>query len=198
MDHERFRLVLARLTAKREVAAVLSDPPEGAASLELGDDERRCPHCTLAGLCRGAKRAACAVSGARSAGRRSAHGHGAVRAAPQGAVLRRLACRGRDAGFCAEHGASLAPPLSQRCARRRTGLRDCRGGRDLLQTEAEPQAAQARRQGPKARPFARAGAAGRRRSRRRDPRHTLPALNADSVKEVLDCAAGLRDLPRSS
>ena len=58
MDHERFRDWFSRvdeLTAaqRKEVAAVLSDPPEGAASLaavELGvDDERRCPHCGAGG-----------------------------------------------------------------------------------------------------------------------------------------------------
>ena len=58
MDHERFRdwfSLVDELTAaqRKEVATVLSDPPEGAASLaaiELGvDDERRCPHCASAG-----------------------------------------------------------------------------------------------------------------------------------------------------
>ncbi len=58
MDHERFRDWFSRvdeLTAaqRKEVAAMLSDPPEGAASLaaiELGvDDERRCPHCGAGG-----------------------------------------------------------------------------------------------------------------------------------------------------
>ena len=52
MDHERFPDWFSHvdeLTAaqRKEVATVLSDPPEGAASLaaiELGvDDERRCP-----------------------------------------------------------------------------------------------------------------------------------------------------------
>ncbi len=58
MDHERFREWFSRvdeLTAaqRKEVSAVLSEPPEGAASLaaiELGvDDERRCPHCGAGG-----------------------------------------------------------------------------------------------------------------------------------------------------
>ena len=58
MDHERFRDWFSRvdeLTAaqRKEVAAVLSDPPEGAAALaaiELGvDDERCCPHCGAGG-----------------------------------------------------------------------------------------------------------------------------------------------------
>ena len=58
MDHERFRDWFSRVdeltaTQRKEVAAVLSDPPEGAASLaaiELGvDDERRCPHCDAGG-----------------------------------------------------------------------------------------------------------------------------------------------------
>lgn len=54
MDHERFRDWLSRVdqstaVQRNQVAAMLSDPPEGAASLaaiELGvDHERRCPHC---------------------------------------------------------------------------------------------------------------------------------------------------------
>ena len=58
MDHERFRDWFSRLdeltaAQRKEVAAVLSDPPEGAASpaaIELGvDDERRCPHCGAGG-----------------------------------------------------------------------------------------------------------------------------------------------------
>ena len=58
MDHDRFRDWLSRvdeLTAaqRSEVAAVLSEPSEGAAALaaiELGvDEERRCPHCGAGG-----------------------------------------------------------------------------------------------------------------------------------------------------
>ena len=58
MDHERFRDWFSRvdeLTAaqRKELATVLSDPPEGVVSLaaiELGvDDERRCPHCGAGG-----------------------------------------------------------------------------------------------------------------------------------------------------
>ena len=57
MDHKRFRDWFSHvdeLTAvqRKELAAVLSDAAEGAASLaaiELGvDDERRCPHCASA------------------------------------------------------------------------------------------------------------------------------------------------------
>ena len=58
MDHERFREWFSRvdeLTAvqRKEVAAMLSEPSEGAAALaaiELGvDDERRCAHCGAGG-----------------------------------------------------------------------------------------------------------------------------------------------------
>ena len=66
--------MLMSLTAaqRKEVAAVLSDPPEGAASLaaiELGvDDERRCPHCASAGAvsrgkARGLRRYRCKACG---------------------------------------------------------------------------------------------------------------------------------------
>ena len=77
MDHKRFREWFSHvdeLTAAqcKEVAAVLSDPPEGAASLaaiELGvDDERRCPHCASAGAvsrgkARGRRRYRCKACG---------------------------------------------------------------------------------------------------------------------------------------
>ena len=77
MDHERFRDWFSHvdeLTAaqRKEVATVLSDPPEGAASLaaiELGvDDERRCPHCGSAGAvsrgkARGLRRYRCKACG---------------------------------------------------------------------------------------------------------------------------------------
>ena len=77
MDHERFRDWFSHvdeLTAaqRKEVATVLSDPPEGAASLaaiELGvDDERRCPHCGGAGAvsrgkARGLRRYRCKTCG---------------------------------------------------------------------------------------------------------------------------------------
>ena len=77
MDHKRFPEWFSHvdeLTAAqcKEVAAVLSDPPEGAASLaaiELGvDDERRCPHCASAGAvsrgkARGRRRYRCKACG---------------------------------------------------------------------------------------------------------------------------------------
>ena len=77
MDHERFREWFSHVdeltTAQcKEVAAVLSDPPEGAASLaaiELGvDDERRYPHCASAGAvsrgkARGLRRYRCKACG---------------------------------------------------------------------------------------------------------------------------------------
>ena len=77
MDHERFRDWFSHvdeLTAaqRKEVAAVLLDPPEGAASLaaiELGvDDERRCPHCgsdgaVSRGKARGLRRYRCKACG---------------------------------------------------------------------------------------------------------------------------------------
>ena len=80
MEHERFRDWFSRvdeLTAaqRKELVAVLSDPPEGAASLaaiELGvDDERRCPHCGAGGAVSRGKARGLRGSGARSAGRRS-------------------------------------------------------------------------------------------------------------------------------
>ena len=151
MDHERFRDWFSHvdeLTAaqRKEVATVLSDPPEGAASLaaiELGvDDERRCPHCGSAGAvsrgkARGLRRYRCktcgktfgaltgtALSGLHHKERWLAFGASlgageTIREQPSAAALRRAR---RFAGATASW---------RRCARRRTGLRDRRGGRDL-------------------------------------------------------------------
>ena len=143
MDHERFRDWFSRvdeLTAaqRKEVAAVLSDPPEGAASLaaiELGvDDERRCPHCGAGGAvsrgkARGLRRFRCkecgrtfaaltgtALSGLHRKERWLAFGASLA----EGETIKGSAARcGRD---CAEHGASLAPPLSG------SGAPGCRTG----------------------------------------------------------------------
>ena len=100
MDHERFREWFSHVdeltTAQcKEVAAVLSDPPVGAASLaaiELGvDDERRCPHCASAGAvsrgkARGLRRYRCkacgktfgALTGMALSGRRPGRGGSAL------------------------------------------------------------------------------------------------------------------------
>ena len=77
MDHERFRDWFSHVddltTPQRaEVAAALSERPQGAASLaaiELGvDDERRCPHCGSGGAvsrgkARGLRRYRCKACG---------------------------------------------------------------------------------------------------------------------------------------
>ena len=77
MDHERFRDWFSRVdeliaAQRKEVAAVLSDPPEGAASLaaiELGlDDGWRCAHCGTGGAvsrgkARGLRRFRCKACG---------------------------------------------------------------------------------------------------------------------------------------
>ena len=184
MDHKRFREWFSHvdeLTAAqcKEVAAVLSDPPEGAASLaaiELGvDDERRCPHCASAGAvsrgkARGRRRYRCKACGKTL---RRAHGHGAVGPAPQGALagLRRLAWRRRDdprgcqaLQDCAEHGASLASPLPGGGAPSAgPACRDRRGGRDLRSREPEG-GAEAGSQAAAARPANAASRASRCRS----------------------------------
>ena len=142
MDHERFREWLSHVdeltTAQcKEVAAVLSDPPVGAASLaaiELGvDDERRCPHCASAGAvsrgkARGLRRYRCkacgktfgaltgtALSGLHHKERWLAFGASLAQARrserlPSAAGLRRAR---RIAGVTASW---------RRCAKRRTGL----------------------------------------------------------------------------
>ena len=177
MDHERFRDWFSHvddLTAmpRAEVAAALSERPQGAASLaaiELGvDDERRCPHCGSGGAvsrgkARGLRRYRCKGLWEDI---RCAHRHGAVGSAPQGAlaVVRRVVdLRGDDTRVCralrdcAEHGASLALQLpGGGSASAGPACRDRRGRRDLRAREPEggaetgPQAAPTRRQGPAA------------------------------------------------
>ena len=151
MDHERFRDWFSRVdeltaTQRKEVAAVLSDPPEGAASLaaiELGvDDERRCPHCDAGGAvsrgkARGLRRFRCKECGKT---------FGAL----TGTALSGLHHKERWLSF----GASLAEGETIKESAERCGIAP----------------STARRQGPQTRPLARAGAdPGRRRPWRRDP-----------------------------
>ena len=201
MDHERFREWFSHVdeltTAQcKEVAAVLSDPPEGAASLaaiELGvDDERRYPHCASAGAVSRGK--------ARGLRRYRCKACGKTFGALTGTALSGLHHKERWLAFGASLGAGetireaaercgIAPSTAHRWRPPLPGggapsagpaCRDRRGGRDLRSREPEggaeagSQAAPARRQGPQTRPLARAGAdPGRRRSRRRDPQPHL-------------------------
>ena len=212
MDHERFREWFSHVdeltTAQcKEVAAVLSDPPEGAASLaaiELGvDDERRCPHCASAGAVSRGK--------ARGLRRYRCKACGKTFGALTGTALSGLHHKERWLAFGASLGAGetireaaercgIAPSTAhrwrhrflRRCAKRRTGLPGSsrrtrpsflRAGRGSGSWIASRAGAAAR---PQTRPLARAGAdPGRRRSRRRDPQPHL-ALNAKSVKEALE------------
>ena len=198
MDHKRFREWFSHvdeLTAAqcKEVAAVLSDPPEGAASLaaiELGvDDERRCPHCASAG----------AVSRGKARGRRRyrCKACGKTFGALTGTALSGLHHKERWLAFGASLGAGetireaaercrIAPSTAHRWRHRflaavrqapdrlagiveadETFVLESRKGERKL--DRKP-----RRQGPQTRPLARAGAdPGRRRSRRRDPQPHL-------------------------
>ena len=152
MDHDRFRdwfSHIDELTAaqRKEVAAVLSDPPEGTASLaaiELGvDGGRRCPHCGSAGAvsrgkARGLRRYRCkecgrtfgaltgtALSELHHKERWLAFGEALAKGGGDQGVCRAL----RD---CAEHGASLAPPLPEGgSSSAGSSRRDRRGGREL-------------------------------------------------------------------
>ena len=181
MDHERFRDWFSRVdeltaTQRKEVAAVLSDPPEGAASLaaiELGvDDERRCPHCDAGGAvsrgkARGLRRFRCKECGktfSALTGTALSGLHHKERWLSYGASL----AEGETIKEAAER-CRIAPSTAHRWRHRflkavrqapDPACRDRRGGRDLRtgepqgRAEAESKAAQARRQGPKARPFA--------------------------------------------
>ena len=207
MDHERFREWFSHVdeltTAQcKEVAAVLSDPPVGAASLAASSwawMQRRCPHCASAGAVRAARHAVFAAIGqglredirrtharrCRACTIRSAGWPSAPRLAqatdpsrlPSAAGLRRAR---RIAGVTA----------SWRRAKRRTGLPSSRRTR--------PSFSRAGR-GSGSWIASRAGAAegaGRGLSasrairfadrRRRDPQPHLARLNAKSVKEALE------------
>ena len=168
MDHKRFREWFSHvdeLTAAqcKEVAAVLSDPPEGAASLaaiELGvDDERRCPHCASAG----------AVSRGKARGRRRyrCKACGKTFGALTGTALSGLHHKERWLAFGASLGAGetireaaercrIAPSTGPAC-------RDRRGGRDLRSREPEG-GAEAGSQAAAARPANAASRASRCRS----------------------------------
>ena len=194
MDHKRFREWFSHvdeLTAAqcKEVAAVLSDPPEGAASLaaiELGvDDERRCPHCASAG----------AVSRGKARGRRRyrCKACGKTFGALTGTALSGLHHKERWLAFVASLGAGesireaaercgIAPSTAHRWRHR--FLAAVRQAPDRLAgiveadetfvLESRKGDRKPRRQGPQTRPLARAGAdPGRRRSRRRDPQPHL-------------------------
>ena len=203
MDHERFRDWFSRvdeLTAsqRKEVAAALLEPPEGAASLaaiELGvDGERRCPHC--------------GVGGAVSRGK----GCGKTFGALTGTALSGLHHKERWLAF----GASLAEGETLREAARRCGIAPSTAHRwrhrflaavrqapDRLAgiVEADETFVLESRKGERRldrKPRRRGGKARKRGlSREQVPilvaadrggetlSHTLPVLNANSVKEVL-------------
>ena len=194
MDHERFRDWFSRvdeLTAaqRKELATVLSDPPEGVVSLvaiELGvDDERRCPHCGAGG----------AVSRGKARGLRRfrCKDCGKTFGALTGTALSGLHHKERWLAFGASLGAGetikesaercgIAPSTAHRWRHRflaavrqapdrlagivgadETFVLESRKGDRKL--DRKP-----RRQGPQTRPLARAGAdPGRRRPCGRDP-----------------------------
>ena len=202
MDHKRFREWFSHvdeLTAAqcKEVAAVLPDPPEGAASLaaiELGvDDERRCRHCASAG----------AVSRGKARGRRRyrCKACGKTFGAHTGTALSGLHHKERWLAFGASLGAGetirevaercrIAPSTAHRWRHRflaavrqapdrlagiveadETFVLESRKGERKGERKLDRKP---RRQGPQTRPLARAGAdPGRRRSRRRDPQPHL-------------------------
>ena len=125
MDHERFRdwfshvdeLTVAQC---KEVAAVLSDPPEDATSLaaiELGvDDERRCPHCASAGAvsrgkARGLRRYRCKACG-KTFGALTGTALSGLHHKERWLAFGASFAEGETIKEAAEHGASLATPLS--------------------------------------------------------------------------------------
>ena len=225
MDHERFRDWFSRvdeLTAaqRKEVAAVLSDPSEGTASLaaiELGvDDERRCPHCGSGGAVSRGK--------ARGLRRYRCKACGMTFGALTGTALSGLHHKERWLGF----GASLAEGETVKASAERCGiapstahrwrhrfLEAVRQAPDRLAgiVEADETFVLESRKGERKldrKPRRRGGKARKRGlSREQVPilvaadraggtlSHTLPALNAKSVKEVLEPGVA-RDAPCSS
>ena len=229
MDHERFREWLSHvdeLTAaqRKEVGVVLSEPPEGAASLaaiELGvDDERRCPHCASAGAVSRGK--------ARGLRRYRCKACGKTFGALTGTALSGLHHKERWLAF----GASLAEGETIREAAARCGIAPSTAHRwrhrflaavrqapDRLAgiVEADETFVLESRKGERKldrKPRRRGGKARKRGlSREQVPilvaadragatlSHTLPALNANSVKQALGagrrpgCLARLRRQP---
>ena len=214
MDHERFREWFSHVdeltTAQcKEVAAVLSDPPVGAASLaaiELGaDDERRCPHCASAGAVSRGK--------ARGLRRYRCKACGKTFGALTGTALSGLHHKERWLSF----GESLAEGETIRGSAERCGiapstahrwrhrfLEAVRQAPDRLVgiVEADETFVLESRKGERKldrKPRRRGGKARKRGlSREQVPilvaadrtgatlSHTLPALNADSVREALE------------
>ena len=214
MDHERFRDWFSRvdeLTAaqRKEVAAVLSEPSEGVASLaaiELGvDDERRCPRCGAGGAvsrgkARGLRRFRCkecgrtfgALTGTALSGL-----HHKERWLSYGASL----AEGETIKEAAER-CGIAPSTAHRWRHR--FLAAVRQAPDRLAgiVEADETFVLESRKGQRKlerKPRRRGGKARKRGlSREQVPilvaadrggetlSHTLPALNADNVKAVLE------------
>ncbi len=214
MDHERFRDWFPRvdeLTAaqRREVAAVLSGPSEVAASLaaiELGvDDERRCPHCGAGGAvsrgkARGLRRFRCkdcgktfgALTGTALSGL-----HHKERWLAFGASLAEGETIKESAGRC-----GIAPSTAHRWRHRflaavrqapdrlagiveadETFVPESRKGERKLDRKPRRRGGKARKRGLSCEQvpiLVAADRAGETLS------HTLPALNAKSVKEVLE------------
>ena len=214
MDHERFREWFSHVdeltTAQcKEVAAVLSDPPVGAASLaaiELGvDDERRYPHCASAGAVSRGK--------ARGLRRDRCKACGKTFGALTGTALSGLHHKERWLAFGASLGAGetireaaercgIAPSTAHRWRHR--FLAAVRQAPDRLAgiVEADETFVLESRKGERKldrKPRRRGGKARKRGlSREQVPilvaadragatlSHTLPALNAKSVKEALE------------
>ena len=214
MDHERFRDWFSRvdeLTAsqRKEVAAVLSEASEGAASLaaiELGmDDERRCPRCGTGGAVKRGK--------ARGLRRFRCKECGRTFGALTGTSLSGLHHKERWLAF----GASLAEGETIKASAARCGIAPSTAHRwrhrflvavrqapDRLAgiVEADETFVLESRKGERTlerKPRRRGGKAKKRGlSREQVPilvaadrggetlSHTLPALNADSVTEVLE------------
>ena len=230
MDHERFREWFSHVdeltTAQcKEVAAVLSDPPVGR-SLAGGDRAgawmmsgavRIAP---APGRCRAARHAVFAAIGARPAGRHSAHSRArrcracTIRSAgwpsaPRLAQARRSERLPSAAGLRRARRIAGVTASWRRCAKRRTGLpgssRRTRPSFSRAGRGSGSWIASRRRRGGKARK--------RGLSREQVPilvaadragatlSHTLPALNAKSVKEGAGagrrprCLARLRRQP---
>ena len=214
MDHERFREWFSRvdeLTAaqRKEVSAVLSEPPEGAASLaaiELGvDDERRCPHCGAGGAvsrgkARGLRRFRCkecgrtfgALTGTALSGL-----HHKERWLSFGASLAEGETIKESAARC-----GIAPSTAHRWRHRFLAAVKQAPERLAGIVEADETFVLESRKGQRKldrRPRRRGGKAKKRGlSREHVPilvaadragatlSHTLPALNADNVKQVLE------------
>lgn len=214
MDHERFRDWFSRVdelteAQRKEVAAVLSNPPADAASLaaiELGvDDERRCPHCGTGGAvsrgkARGLRRFRCKGCG-KTFGALTGTALSGLHHKERWLAFGEALAKGETIKASAER-CGIAPSTAHRWRHRflaavkqapdrlagiveadETFVLESRKGERKLDRKARRRGGKARKRGLSREQVPILVAADRTGG---TLSHTLPALNADNVKDMLE------------